>query len=172
MRLPLTPGLLVCAVAASGCFISENPVPPQVCAQDADCPSTHRCVTVSEGERTCEVLYPPAPLDFDAGSPPDAGPVRTPTWCNDIQPVMVANCVSACHGATTSGSGHPEFRLDVYSSASPKGALEMGERIKVRAVDQRNMPPGAPPTSLARERDLINRWVAAGSPFCDDAGTP
>jgi hypothetical protein len=172
MRLPLTPGLLVCVVAASGCFISEDPEPARTCAQDADCPSTHRCVTVTEGERTCEVLYPPAPLDFDAGGVPDAGPLRTPTWCNDIQPVMAAHCVSACHGATTSGSGHPEFRLDVYSSASPKGALEMAARIKARAVDQANMPPGAPPTSLATERDLIKRWVAAGSPFCDDAGTP
>jgi hypothetical protein len=171
MRLPLTPGLLACVVAASGCLIPEPGVPEQTCAQDADCPSTHRCVTVTEGERTCEVLYPPLPLDVDAGNP-DAGPLPTPTWCKDIQPVMTASCVSGCHGATTSGSNHPEFRLDVYSSTTPKGAREMAARIKARAVEQRNMPPPNNPAPSAAERDLITRWVAAGTPFCDDAGTP
>jgi hypothetical protein len=171
MRLSPTPWLLVCVMAASsGCFISENTDIARPCAQDADCPATHRCVTSSSTERTCEILYPPAPLDFDAGPPPDAGPV--PTWCKDIQPVMAASCVSSCHGETTTGSGQTGFRLDVYSSTTPKGAREMAGRIQVRAVEQQNMPPSNNPAPTAAQRELIGRWVAGGTPLCDDAGTP
>lgn len=199
MRFWSTSWLLVCGVAASGCFISENPLAGQPCEQDTDCPSTHRCVTLSGEERVCEVLYPPVSqgggedAGSDAGRPgtagdagsdagsqsgpdagrPDAGVRLTPTWCRDIQPVMTASCVSSCHGQTTTGSGRTDFRLDVYSSTTaPQGAREKAARIKARAVDARTMPPTSRPPLSDADRDLLDRWIAAGTPQCDDAGTP
>ncbi len=205
MRFWSTSWLLVCGVAASGCFISENSLTGQPCAQDSDCPSTHHCVSLGNAapsgeERVCEVLYPPVSQGgaedagtADAGRPgasgdggsdagsqsgpdagrPDAGALLTPTWCRDIQPVMAANCVSSCHGQTTTGSGRTDFRLDVYSSAtSPVGAREKAARIKARAVDARTMPPTNRTPLSAADRDLLDRWIDAGTPQCTDAGTP
>lgn len=185
----LSCSLLLCCLAASGCFIAESTGPAHPCADDSECPSAYRCVSVSASERSCEVIYPPlSPLEADAGSDggvvstsdagtkPDAGPVVVPTYCKEIKTVLDSSCVSTCHGTTTSGSGRTDFRLDIYAAAgSVKGAQDMASRIQVRAVDQQTMPPkraGAPVIS-ASERDLLARWVAAGTPLCDgDGGTP
>lgn len=171
MRVPLESLVLACALAASGCLLSENVEPVRPCADDSECPASYRCVAVSEGQGSCEVLYPPRPLDTDAGNP-DAGPV--PTWCQDIQPILAASCVASCHGATTSGSGRADFRLDLYARDGGVGALgarDMAARIKARAVDQLNMPPEGNPAPSASERDLLSRWVLGGAPSCADGGT-
>jgi hypothetical protein len=161
--------VLVSALAASGCLISENAGPGHSCSDDSECPESYRCVTISEGQRSCEVTYPPRPLDADGGTP-DAGPV--PTWCQDIQPLLAASCVSSCHGATTSGSKRTDFRLDTYAQAGGVlGARDMAARIKARAVDQQTMPPSGNPAPSAAERDLLSRWVAGGTPLCADGGT-
>jgi hypothetical protein len=161
--------VLVSALAASGCLISENAGPGHSCSDDSECPASYRCVTVSEGQRSCEVMYPPRPLDTDAGTS-DAGPV--PTWCQDIKPILAATCVSSCHGATTSGSGRTDFRLDTYDqSGGVLGARDMAARIKARAVEQQTMPPSGNPAPSAAERDLLSRWVAGGTPLCADGGT-
>ena len=157
------------ALTASGCLFSETPGPGHPCSEDSECPTSYRCVTVSGDERACEVMYPPRPLDADAGTP-DAGPV--PTWCQDIQPILAASCVSSCHGATTTGSGRTDFRLDLYAQdGGVLGAREMASRIKARAVDQLNMPPPGNPAPSAAERDLLSRWVLGGAPGCADGGT-
>lgn len=161
--------VLVFVLTASGCFISENSGPGHSCSDDSECPASYHCVTASEGQRSCEVIYPPAPLDTDAGTP-DAGPV--PTWCKDVQPILAASCVSSCHGATTTGSGRSDFRLDLYAKeGSVLGAKDMAARIKARAVDQQTMPPPGNPAPSASERDILNRWVAGGTPQCSDGGT-
>ncbi|MFL5354303.1 hypothetical protein [Archangium sp.] len=170
MRHPLSSLLLVSALAASGCFISENAGPGHPCSDDSECPASYRCVTVSEGQRSCEVLYPPGPQESDAGTV-DAGPV--PTWCQDVRPILAASCVASCHGATTTGSNRTDFRLDQYAASSGVlGARDMAARIKVRAVDQQTMPPAGNPAPSASERDVLSRWSAGGTPLCSDGGTP
>jgi hypothetical protein len=162
--------VLVSALAASGCLISENAGPGHSCSDDSECPASYRCVTVSEGQRSCEVLYPPRPLDTDAGTV-DAGPV--PTWCQDIQPLLAATCVASCHDTVTTSSGRKDFRLDTYAqTGGVLGARDMAARIKARAaVDEPTMPPPGNPAPSAAERDLLSRWVAGGTPLCADGGT-
>ena len=170
MRHLLSSLLLVSALAASGCFISENAGPGRPCSDDSECPASYRCVTASEDQRSCEVLYPPAPQVSDAGSV-DAGPV--PTWCQDVRPILAASCVSSCHGSDTSGSKRTDFRLDMYeASGGVLGARDMAGRIKVRAVNEQSMPPAGNPAPSAGERDVLSRWIAGGTPLCSDGGTP
>ncbi|HZH15295.1 MAG TPA: hypothetical protein VE057_13160 [Archangium sp.] len=169
MRVLLNSLVLACALLASGCVLAENAGPGHPCSDDSECPASYRCVTVSTDQRSCEVLYPPAPQETDAGSV-DAGPV--PTWCQDIRPILAASCVASCHGADTSGSGYTDFRLDQYAaSGGVNGARELAARIKDRAVDQRTMPPLGNPAPSAAERELLTRWIAGGTPLCTDGGT-
>jgi len=170
MRVLLNSWVLACALVASGCFLAENAGPGHPCSDDSECPASYRCVTVSADQRSCEVLYPPAPQETDAGSV-DAGPV--PTWCQDIRPILAASCVGSCHGADTSGSGQTGFRLDQYAaSGGVNGARDLAARIKVRAVDEpRTMPPPGSPAPSAAERELLTRWIAGGTPLCTDGGT-
>jgi uncharacterized membrane protein len=180
MRASLSSLVLLSSVALSGCFISENAGPAHACSANSDCPSAYHCVSVSAEESTCEVIYPPVFAESDAGTPsagstdagtPDAGPV--PTWCNDVQPVLAASCVQSCHGATTTGSGHSEFRLDMYAdNGAIKGAKSMAARIQARAVDQKSMPPAGSTAPSAADLKVLSRWVAGGTPQCFDGGTP
>lgn len=170
MRLLLHSWVLASALGASGCLFSENAGPGRPCVDDSECPASYRCVTVSADQRSCEVVYPPAPQDTDAGTS-DAGPV--PTWCQDIRPILAASCVSSCHGAITTGSGRSDFRLDQYAaSGGVNGARDLAARIKVRAVDEQSMPPPGSPAPSSAERELLSRWIAGGTPLCTDGGTP
>lgn len=152
----------LCAVAAAGCTIEAPDFTGKSCESAADCPQPYTCVAARPGAgRTCEVLNGPGVTD------PNAGPV--PTWCQDIQPILAANCVSSCHGATTTGSERPDFRLDMYEAdGGIAGAKLMAPRIHARTVTFRTMPPpgrGYPEPTEA-ERALIDRWAAGGAPFC------
>lgn len=172
MRVLLKFLVPVCVVAAAGCFIAENAGPGHACSADSECPESYRCVTVSAGQGSCEVVYPPRPQEIDAGTF-DAGPV--PTWCQDIRPVLAASCVSSCHGADTSGSHRSDFRLDMYeASGGVLGARDVAARIKARAVDLQTMPPAdaGVPAPSEDQRELLTRWMAGGTPFCSDGGTP
>jgi hypothetical protein len=160
--------MLTAVLVAAGCIISQEQLAGSACSSDAECPEDYVCVG-PEGQRSCQVIYPPqAGVD---GGMPDAGVV--PTYCAEIQPILAANCISSCHGADTSVSGHPEFRLDYYEgdAGQPKGAKDMAPRIKVRAFDLRTMPPAGNPAPTDAQRALLGRWATAGAPFCD-GGTP
>lgn len=171
MDARLTSGVLslVAVLAAAGCFISQDDLAGRACTQDADCPAAYACVE-SGGQSTCQVIYPPVAVS-DGGT--DGGTGVVPTYCNDVQPILAANCVSSCHGEVSTGSGHPEFRLDYYEpdGGGPKGAKDMAARIKVRAFDLRTMPPTGNPAPTDTERAVLGRWAAGGAPFCD-GGTP
>ncbi|MCP3103417.1 hypothetical protein LZ198_31495 [Myxococcus sp. K15C18031901] len=163
-------GALLVAVA---CSIQMDEVAGRACSEDSDCPSLYACTGGSvEGQRTCEVVYPPVASASDGGA--DAGTV--PTYCADIEPILAASCVSTCHGADTSGSQVSNFRLDYYEPTGNgvPGAKARAARIKARAFDSRDMPPST--SAVARptdaQRALIARWVAGGAPYCDtDGGT-
>ncbi|MBM7115904.1 hypothetical protein [Archangium primigenium] len=170
----LKPWLLVSAVVGGvGCLVAESGGTASPCTADSDCPSTHRCVAMSAEASVCELVYPPPVSSAGDAGTPDAGPV--PTWCTDVQPLMNRNCVSSCHGEVTSGSGKTGFRLDRYETAGAvAGAKDMAERIKVRGVEQRSMPPSGP-YFTATEQTVLLRWIAAGTPECaapTDGGTP
>ncbi|WP_224249169.1 hypothetical protein [Hyalangium gracile] len=160
---------LAAVLTAAGCIISQDEVAGSACSLNADCPEAYACVG-PEGQRFCEVIYPPPTVTPDAGTP-DAGVV--PTYCQDVQPILAATCVAGCHGAETGGSGRTDFRLDYYEpeGSGPKGAKDMAARIKVRAFDLRTMPPMGNPAPTDAERAVLGRWVAGGAPFCD-GGTP
>ncbi|WP_233262093.1 hypothetical protein [Vitiosangium sp. GDMCC 1.1324] len=158
----------LCAAAAAGCTIEAPDFSGKSCQSPADCPSAYTCVAARSGAgRTCEVLNGPGVTE------PNDGPV--PTWCSDIQPILAANCVSSCHGATTKDSGRADFRLDMYEAdGGVAGAKLMAPRIHARAVTFRTMPPPGRglPEPTEDERSLINRWASGGAPFCGDGGTP
>lgn len=95
-----------------------------------------------------------------ASAPP---PPRPPTWA-EVQPILLRSC-SRCHGATTTGSGRTDFRLDVYETVgNVKGARDMAPRIRARAVVLFTMPPASASAPLNTERELLGRWVEAGAP--------
>jgi hypothetical protein len=171
----LTGGFLSLAavLTAAGCLISQDELAGRVCTQDAECPEAYACVE-SAGQRTCQIVYPPVVVAPDGGTDggTDGGMV-VPTYCNEVQPILAASCVSSCHGEVTSGSGRSDFRLDYYEpdGGGPKGAKDMAARIKDRAFDKRTMPPVGNPAPSDAERAVLGRWVVGGAPFCD-GGTP
>jgi hypothetical protein len=160
---------LAAVLTAAGCLISQEELAGASCQFDADCPGSYACVG-PEGQRFCEVVYPPRPASTDAG-PTDAGAV--PTYCADVKPVLDGFCTSNCHGPETTGSGKGDFRLDYYEAdaGAPKGARDMALPIRVQAFERRTMPPLGLPAPSDAERALLARWAAAGAPFCD-GGTP
>lgn len=73
-------------------------------------------------------------------------------YAKDIKPLMDASCAtSLCH---STGKQAPD--LSTYAGLSASAA-----RVKVRAVDQRNMPTGGS-LSVADINKLRN-WIAAGA---------
>nr|BDT35258.1 hypothetical protein MFMH1_49270 [Myxococcus sp. MH1] len=169
----LLAGATGAAALLVACTIDVADFTGKTCETAGDCPDTHVCVAVRQGQgRTCEVLGLPG---ADAG-PTDAGPV--PTYCDDVQPILAASCVSTCHGADTSGSGQSSFRLDYYvapdggaDGGGLPGAFAKAERIRARTSVFQDMPPSPTtvPLPTAEQRALVARWVEGGAPFCDDA---
>ncbi len=162
MRLPPVRFLgLWAAAALAGCTIEAPDFSGKSCTSSDDCPSSYTCVAARpSGGRTCEVLHLPG-----TGAGP-GGPV--PTWCKDIQPVLAASCVAACHGAVTTGSGRADFRLDVYETVGGvSGAKDMAARVHDRAAVSRSMPPPGNPMPTEDELALITRWAQGGAPRCD-----
>ncbi|XXF80896.1 hypothetical protein P2318_14380 [Myxococcaceae bacterium GXIMD 01537] len=160
----------LCAAVGAACVISVEDFAGKTCESVDDCPVPYTCVAARPGQgRTCEVLA--GPFVSDAGEP-DTGPV--PTYCQDIQPILAANCVSSCHGADHS-DGTAGFRLDYYEppgGVGEPGARAKADRIKARASDFRTMPPVGNPAPTPAERALLSRWARGGAPLCDDGGTP
>jgi gluconolactonase len=113
---------------------------------------------------------PDAEVDAGAGDlgAPDAEPLRTPTWVDDVQPIIAGACLS-CHGATPiAGAPMP---LVTYANVtamyrSLRTPPEMAEvyRFVARAMSSTvaPMPSGGrlPPAQV----DLVVRWAAAGAP--------
>lgn len=94
-----------------------------------------------------EELYPnsqPAPNDTTS---------QAATWTADIKPIMDTRC--ATNGCHISGQQSPT--LQTYDQVFANKT-----RVKVRACDQKTMPPGNPlnPTDINK----INSWINAGAP--------
>lgn len=68
--LPLRLLALTAALAALACSIEVDDVAGRACTEDSGCPASYTCVEQPDGQRGCEVLYPPRPT-ADSGT--DAG---------------------------------------------------------------------------------------------------
>lgn len=159
---------LSAVVAAIGCVVSVADFAGKSCELAEDCPEPYVCVAARPGAgRTCEALGLPEVADGGGGGDP------VPTYCEEIQPILAANCISSCHGADNSDSNRVDFRLDYYEpdAGQVKGAKAMAPRIKVRAADFQDMPPPGNPQPTPAERVLLSQWAAGGAPFCNDGGT-
>jgi mono/diheme cytochrome c family protein len=101
-----------------------------------------------------------------AGCPADAP--ATPTWRDDVMPILRTNCVR-CHGDQATGGAPPTFRFDIYDDvADPvsgrywRGARLMAPFIAERAGVQGTMPPNGLELS-PRQRDVLINWAATMS---------
>lgn len=86
-----------------------------------------------------------------------------PTWVDDVQPMLMANCVR-CHGSPASGGAPSTFRLDRYEDSLVNGQLLRGAKTMARAICARvssmeDMPPNGSAIP-ARARDIFERWVS------------
>lgn len=94
-----------------------------------------------------------------AGCP---GAVDDPTWVEDIQPIVEANCVR-CHGSPPIGGAPSSFRLDIYEDTTlpdgttVRGAAVMAEFMAAR-VSAGTMPPRWPLEDHRQE--TIENWAA------------
>jgi len=121
--------------------------------------------------RTTHILLPILLASGCAASAP-----TNPTWIDDVQPILVANCVR-CHGVPTAG-GAPTvgtdplaIRLDKYANTTLvtpfmdgngnliteiPGAAQSNALIVSRAVTAGDMPPRLPLTDA--EKQTLDRW--------------
>lgn len=90
-----------------------------------------------------------------------------PTWFDDVQPIVRANC-SRCHGADPIEPSVAAFRLDRYVAGDDStvfyDAYDFAQRIAEVAADH-DSPAMPPDYSLSeRQREILRRWVASGAP--------
>jgi cytochrome c553 len=95
-----------------------------------------------------------------------------PTWFDDVQPILRANC-ARCHGADPSSPKISKFRLDRYvkDDAATFDAWDYaqasgGSSAPMVAVAVDHETPAMPPDySLTdRQRDILARWSEQGAP--------
>lgn len=93
---------------------------------------------------------------------------ETPTWTEDVRPIVLANCVR-CHTPPAIASAPDNVRFDKYDdedrdgSGSPDmyGAGSEAMLMAVRVLAE-EMPPEFP--LLPRQQDVIAAWAEAGAP--------
>lgn len=98
----------------------------------------------------------------------------SPTWIQDVRPILVANCVR-CHSPPQIGGAPSYFRLDVYedtdldtfASTCDAGApCELGAAseslLASGDVITERMPPRFPLTD--RQKQVIQNWADDGAP--------
>jgi hypothetical protein len=102
----------------------------------------------------------------DVTSAPAHEPASTPTFENDIRPILRAHCLD-CHGAIEEKEGGLDLRLvrlqiaggdsgPAIAPGDPEASLLL---TRIRAGE---MPPGDAKVS-PNEIDAIERWIAAGA---------
>lgn len=92
-----------------------------------------------------------------------------PTYFADVQPILRANC-ARCHGADPIDQKVAKFRLDRYvkDDTSTFDVYDYATGLDpaiVRVVVNLESPAMPPDYELSdRQREIIERWVAAGAP--------
>ena len=95
------------------------------------------------------------------------GAPAEPTWFDDLQPIIRANC-SRCHGADPVQANIAAFRLDRYVAGDESSvfydAHDFAQRIAEVAAEH-DTPAMPPDYSLSdRQREILRRWAANGAP--------
>jgi cytochrome c553 len=99
-----------------------------------------------------------------------------PTWEEDVKPILAANC-ARCHRSPAQNGAPGTARLDVCEDAGTLfGAATMAQNILSRATLPRDtstaMPP-PPATELSdRQIEIIENWIANGTPCTSAAAAP
>ncbi len=108
-----------------------------------------------------------------SGFVPRAGAEAPPEYSRDVRPILAKHCF-ACHGAD-SGTRKAGLRLDQREEAVDFGAILPGEpefsemMVRVLSDDpEMVMPPPSTKETLSEEdRDVLQRWIAAGAEYQD-----
>ncbi|MDR7554384.1 MAG: urate hydroxylase PuuD [Armatimonadota bacterium] len=99
-----------------------------------------------------------------AGDRPAAAPPAgaAPAFA-EVRAVIARRC-AVCHSETPTD---PEFLAPAggLRLETPRQIRTMATRIRVRAVQQRTMPPGNRTGMTEEERALLQRWIDAGAPL-------
>lgn len=81
----------------------------------------------------------------------------------DVRAVLAERC-AVCHSETPVMPGFTAPPQNVRMD-TPRQIQALALRIRVRAVQQRTMPPGNVTGISDDERDLLRRWIDAGAPL-------
>ena len=98
----------------------------------------------------------------------------SPTWVDDVRPILVANCVR-CHSPPQIGGAPTYFRLDVYEDTDLDtfaSTCETGDRCVLGSASEsllaagdvttERMPPRFPLTD--RQKQVLTTWADDGAP--------
>ncbi len=100
-------------------------------------------------------------------------PVQSPTWLEDVRPIVQANCLR-CHTPPSIGGAPSDFRLDSYEdTALPDGRVLRGAKTMARFIAFRAGEDGTMPPDGARsdgQRDTLINWWQAGAPLGNVSG--
>jgi len=118
------------------------------------------CYKENEEDLFAEQMPPPAPVIPADTSKMDSTVSTAVSFAKDIQPLMDSKCsTSGCHVPMGRGAG--QFRD--YAEISQRSP-----RIKVRAIDQRDMPGRMPETGSPQLSDKqfndLKSWIDNGTP--------
>jgi hypothetical protein len=170
---PASPAPAPAAAGAGG----GSAVTPQVPRSDGGAAATD---TTDAGAEQADPDAGPAAPVADAAPPPVTPPPVTPppadaVGFSDVFPILVASCGN-CHGANAPGNrprfaqaGNEAASLTASLATAPQGGT-VADRIIVRGVTQRNMPPACGGGALGTgacldvaEAALLQAWVDQGS---------
>jgi len=101
------------------------------------------------------------PVLSQRSTPPAVyGPVPS---LSQVRAVLVERC-AVCHSETPVMPGFVAPPVNVKMD-TPQQIRALAGRIKIRAVEQRTMPPGNITHITDEERALLRRWIDAGAPL-------
>lgn len=101
---------------------------------------------------------------FGSQPPPVSGPTAAaaPAFV-EVRTVIVRRC-AVCHSANPTLSGVSAMPGGIALD-TPAQIRAAAPRMKVRAVEQKTMPPANTTYITESERDLLARWIDAGAPL-------
>lgn len=85
---------------------------------------------------------------------------QTPDYGDDVRPILAENCLS-CHGPD-GAARQGDVRLDIPGSTA---MAEVADRITATDRDEIMPPPHSGKSLTPAEIDILQRWIAAGSPY-------
>lgn len=89
-----------------------------------------------------------------------------PTWTNDVQPILLANC-ARCHSEPAIGGAPSYFRLDVYADTTNASGMKIMGAGSVAVTIKGDLKANTMPPRFKlsdRQKQIIDNWIAAGAP--------